>query len=222
MSRGIIWSLLGLGFLLWSFGTALNSSGPANLGLLLLIAGIALLIYGLRPGGILRQEEVIDNWSVLIDHGEGHAEDVFTKTVERIEETNAPNVLVDRRSMAPSFTRGIRDIRRDFVEVTQRGNRHLDPFQMFVNARDYGTNLAVDWYLTYRPPLLQVILMLLFIRTTSTNILGELDLFDQQDLRAYVTNAHHCLLDSVDSVMESLNMDPSKIDRKSRGFLGIS
>ena len=50
----------------------------------------------------------------------------------------------------------------------------------------------------------------------------DLDLFDTQDLRTYVTNAHHCLLDSVDKLMVSLNQDPSKLERKSRGFLGIS
>ena len=36
-----------------------------------------------------------------------------------------------------------------------------------------------------------------------------------------MTNAHHCLLVAVDEVMVSLNQDPSKLDRKSRGFLGI-
>jgi hypothetical protein len=50
----------------------------------------------------------------------------------------------------------------------------------------------------------------------------DLDLFDEQDLRAYVTNAHHCLLEAVNKLMLDLNQDPSKIDRKSRGFLGIS
>jgi hypothetical protein len=52
--------------------------------------------------------------------------------------------------------------------------------------------------------------------------LSDLDLFDQQDLRTYSTNAHHCLLKAVDKLMLDLNQDPSKIERKSRGFLGIS
>jgi len=49
-----------------------------------------------------------------------------------------------------------------------------------------------------------------------------LDFFDEQDLRAYVTNAHKCLQKAVDKLMLEFNQDPSKIDRKSRGFLGIS
>ncbi|MEW6675409.1 MAG: hypothetical protein AB1348_05320, partial [Nitrospirota bacterium] len=49
-----------------------------------------------------------------------------------------------------------------------------------------------------------------------------LDLFDQQDLTAYVTNAHHCLIEAVEKLMLNIGQDPSRIDRKSRGFLGIS
>jgi len=41
-------------------------------------------------------------------------------------------------------------------------------------------------------------------------------------LRAYTTNAHHCLIKAVEKLMTNLNQDTSKIDRKSRGFLGIS
>jgi hypothetical protein len=48
------------------------------------------------------------------------------------------------------------------------------------------------------------------------------DLFDEQDLRAYVTNVHHSLLKAVENLMLSLKQDPSTIDRKSRGFLGVS
>jgi hypothetical protein len=52
--------------------------------------------------------------------------------------------------------------------------------------------------------------------------LRELDLFDLQDLSAYATNCHHSLLKAIEKLMLSLNQDPSKINRKSRGFLGVS
>lgn len=222
MSRGRIWSLIGIGLFFWILGSLFGTGSLKTLGFLFLAGGIGLLVYGLLPGGILRKEEVTDNWSVLIENATGHAEDVFQTTEERLKASKAPNVLITRRRISPSFTRGIRGVARDFLVVTQIGNRRLDPFQMFINARDYGTNLAIDWHLTYRPTLLQLILMLFFIQTTGKNVLGELDLFDQQDLRTYVTNAHHRLLESVDALMESLNQNPSKIDRKPRGFLGIS
>jgi hypothetical protein len=52
--------------------------------------------------------------------------------------------------------------------------------------------------------------------------LDELNLFNKQDLTAYVTCVHHCLLEAVEKLMLGMDQDPSKIDRKTRGFLGIS
>jgi hypothetical protein len=49
-----------------------------------------------------------------------------------------------------------------------------------------------------------------------------LDLFQQQDLNAYAVVVHHCLIKAIEKMMAGLGQDTSKIDRKSRGFLGIS
>jgi hypothetical protein len=76
--------------------------------------------------------------------------------------------------------------------------------------------------MTYRPTFWQIILSLFPYVNVIPKVLSNLDLFDQQDLRAYGTNAHHCLLKAVEKLMINLHQDPSKIDRKSRGFLGIS
>lgn len=143
--------------------------------------------------------------------------------------------------MSPGVIRGLFGTKRDFLVVTETRSRRLKPYQMYINARDYGTNLAVDWYLMYRSGwLVQVLAVLsaipfvglLVLPFTAMAAMGQrarerrggldLDLFYTQDLRTYVTNAHHCLLDSVDKLMVSLNQDPSKLERKSRGFLGIS
>ncbi|MCD6473249.1 hypothetical protein J7K55_09160 [Candidatus Aerophobetes bacterium] len=48
-----------------------------------------------------------------------------------------------------------------------------------------------------------------------------IDIFDQQDLRAYVTVTHHCLLKAVENLMKELGQDSSKIERKSKGFLEV-
>mgnify|MGYP000604337642 CR=1 FL=1 len=106
--------------------------------------------------------------------------------------------------------------------VKDRGGR-LNPYQIFIGARDYGENLDVSWYLTYRPSLLDALICLITLGIISRmRTPEELDLFDLQDLTAYATNCHHSLLKAVENLMLSLNQDPSKIDRKTRGFLGIS
>jgi len=135
--------------------------------------------------------------------------------------------------------------KREFLVVTETKNPRLKPFQMFINARDYGNNLDISWYLTARAsgvqktvsallsiPILNIILLPVLLpflllgglakRVKEKRASLDLDLFDEQDLRAYVTNAHHCLLKAVEKLMVALHQDPSKIERKSQGFLGIS
>ncbi len=117
--------------------------------------------------------------------------------------------------MSPGFFRSILGDRRDFLVTTETGNSRLRPYELFLNARDYGNNLDIAWYLTFRPSFRQAILSLIPFINLLPKGPGDLDLFDQQDLRAYATNAHHSMLKAVDKLMGNLHQDPSTLDRKS-------
>lgn len=185
----------------------------------------------------VKKEEVVDSWSILIGNGKGNAGNIFDNTEKSISQTNVPNVQMEKRGLSPGIIRGLFGAKRDFLIVTETKNPSIKPYQMLINARDYGNNLDVSWYLTYRLSLSQKLVALLSLIPilnlvvapfSLTSMFKEkrgslgLDLFDEQDLRAYVTNVHHCVLGAVDKLVLSLNQDPSKIDRKTRGFLGIS
>jgi hypothetical protein len=190
---------------------------------------------------VVRKEEVVESWSVLIGNGQGRAEEIFSNTNNFIAETNVPNAKIEKRAMASGIIRGLFGAKRDFVVVTETGNPRLKPYQMFIGARDYGNNLDISWYLTHRlrfrkrltawlllVPGVNFFVLPFTLMGGLTSMAKErrggldLDLFDEQDLRAYVTNAHHCLFEAVEKLMTDLHQDSSKIDRKSRGFLGIS
>jgi len=190
---------------------------------------------------IVRKEEVIESWSILIGGGQGRAENVFNDTDNFITQTKAPNVKKERKKLAPGLFRGLFGAKRDFLVVAETSNPRLKPYQMLIGSRDYGNNLDVSWYLTYRLTFWERVLSLLlmipalnFVLLPFAMVKGatrmakegkagmDLDLFDEQDLRAYATNAHHCLIEAVEKLMVDLHQDPSRIDRKSRGFLGIS
>lgn len=219
MSKTSIWALVGFGILFFLFGSLFRNSWMSILALSMIGAGIYL---GFGPDGILRKEQVIDSWGILIENGQGKADDVFEDTEFFIEGSKAPGIEMKRKEMAPGIIRGVLGAKRDFLVVRAKTNLGLNPYQIFVGARDYGNNLDVSWYLTYRPSLLESLLCLIpFVRVTPLS-LADLDLFDQQDLTCYTTNCHHCLLKAVERQMMALGQDPSKIERKSRGFLGIS
>jgi hypothetical protein len=52
--------------------------------------------------------------------------------------------------------------------------------------------------------------------------LSDIDLFDQQDLRAYAANAHHCMIRAVQELMLKLHQDPTTLNRQSKGFFGLN
>lgn len=188
---------------------------------------------------IVRNEQVSEKWQTLIQDAQGNAEKIFTDTENLIKESKAPNVRVARRKISPGMLRGLLGSKRDFLIVTVTGNSNLAPYQMFINARDYGNNLDVAWYLTHRITIKQkVILFLCLVPIINLLVIPfvllqrllqagksgmlELDLFDEQDLTAYVTNAHHCFKEALTKLMGEIGKDTSKIDWKSKGFLGIS
>ncbi|RLG57283.1 MAG: hypothetical protein DRN95_05720, partial [Candidatus Hydrothermarchaeota archaeon] len=88
----------------------------------------------------------------------------------------------------------------------------------YINVRDYGNNLDVSWYLTYKLGFLQSLLYSM----TQSKFEPALNLFEEQDLRSYVTLVHHSILKALEKLMLSLNQDFSKVDRRSKGFLGVS
>jgi hypothetical protein len=215
MSRTEIWALLVFGFFFLLIGIV--SGIFAYLGILLIGAGLYL---GLRPGGILRKEQVLDSWGILIENGLGRFNEVFQDTENFIRESKAPSLATSKEQMSPGIIGSFFGAKRDFLMVKDQQSSMLNPYQVFINARDYGNNLDVSWYLTYRPSLLEAFISL--FRSRSVLALSELDLFEQQDLTAYVTVCHHSTLKAAGKLMLALDQDPSKIDRKSKGFLGIS
>jgi hypothetical protein len=98
----------------------------------------------------------------------------------------------------------------------------MKPYQIYISARPYGINLACEWYMTYKPTPLLAILSLIPYVSLVPQALSDIDLFDQQDLRAYATNAHHCMVRAVSELMVYLNQDPSTLSRESKGFFNVS
>jgi hypothetical protein len=218
MSKPVIWALVVVGFLFFLMGLAV-SKFLLFLGLILLGAGLWL---GLGPDGILRNDQVVDSWGLLIEGAQGRAEEIFRNTDSSIRDSKAPALEMERKAVSPGIIRGLIGVSRDFLVVTGSQNLRMKPYQIYLNARDYGDNLDVSWYLTYKPTLLQAAVSLIPFVSAFPTTLAALDLFDQQDLRAYSTVVHHSTMKSVEKIMLDLHQDPSKVERKSRGFLGIS
>jgi hypothetical protein len=173
---------------------------------------------------MMHEERILEEWAQLIQDGQGKAQDIYREIAKLIEESRAPGISSQmvtvkvQASMKDLFSK--RETERQYLRVL---NENMKDFKFYIGARDYGDNLDISWYLTCEPSLMKHILSSAMTKGESGNALSfALNLFERQDLKSYVTVAHHSVLDAVSNVMKGLGQDPSTIDRKSKGFLGVS
>jgi hypothetical protein len=162
----------------------------------------------------LSRDKVVDQWSTLVQQGAGKDQWVIDKTEQAIKEVAPPGVSCRREVV--SF--GLFGEKRDFLMVT---HQRLREYAMFINARDYGRDLDVSWFLTVNPGFLKRSMSKRLAMGDPNALSMNLDVFAQQDLTAYITVTHHCLQDTLKSLMDDLKQDYSTINRKSKGFLSV-
>jgi len=216
ISAGPVLVILGLILIVVGIPFLLFTPGILGWGVILLIIGLPLA----TTHRVLKQH-VQGEWSYLIEGAKGKAEEIFKATEDFVKKSGVSSITMKRQELIPGFIRGALGRKREFLVVKDRHFR-LKPYQFLLNVIDYGNNLNVAWYLTYRLSIIRAFLMAFPFVNLIPQKIGDLDLFDLQDLKAFNTVCHHSVLQAVEKLILSLNQDPSKIDRKSRGFLGIS
>ncbi|MCP8313114.1 MAG: hypothetical protein H3Z53_01915 [archaeon] len=171
----------------------------------------------------LGEEKILDSWSILIEKAQDKSEEFYNSVMKLVEEEKMPNVKAEMVAAYPpggfkllsAISESARAKGRNYLMIS---NDYLDHYRFFVGAKDYGKNLNVSWYLVCETHFLDA----LFKKPHEKIVYTPVYLFDQEELTAYVTCAHHCVLKAVENIMLNLGQDPSKIDRKSKGFLGVS
>jgi len=164
----------------------------------------------------LKKEKIIDRWSMVVKDGQGKAEEVFKDTGNYIQKSEAPGVKAERVQVRASFLKGVLGEERTFIRVL---NKDLKHYKMYIGVRDYGNNLDLSWYLTFEPGFISRLISRLLGFLSKKTYVPDLDLFQQQDLAAYSTVVHHCFINAIEKITKGTGQ---AIDRKSKGFLGIS
>ena len=180
----------------------------------------------------LLKGQVLDQWSNLLEGCQGLGESVLQAVERNLQAAQAPGVVWKRETVAPGWLKGFMGARRDFLSVT---SPEFKKYIMCVNARDFGNNLNVAWYLALEPPLSLGALILILILTIPlffTPLLylffvglrasRQPNIFDQQDLQAYVTVAHTAVIKAVEQVMRERELDVGRLERRSRAGLAVA
>jgi len=187
----------------------------------------------------IKEKTILERWSVLIDDSSGKGERIFEMVEQGLKEKKTPKVNAVRRMVAPSFFKMIQGKEKPFLVVS---NTYLKGYKMYVGATDYGTQIFVSWYLCLEPnkylkmimalpwwaqlmlfPVVLLIMFGLWLKRKSKAVSPEfMDIFDMEELSAYVSTVHHALIDATGKIAKEVDFDFTKVDTVSRGFLNIS
>jgi len=134
-------------------------------------------------GVTLKDEKIIDRWSMIVESGQGQAEKIYQDTENNIKESKAPGIRIERTKVRPGWLKGLLGKEREYMMVT---NEALRDYRMFIGARDFGDNLDISWFITCEPGFFKKRLSNILTSGASDKALSlNLDIFQQQDLNAY-------------------------------------
>ncbi len=180
----------------------------------------------------------VSSWTTLVPGAEGKGDAIFKAAKESIGKAAAPNLVVEERRVS------VNDLAKRYGErrLLVVENRKILGYYAFVSVMDYGHQLSVSWYLMFQENWFTkfmktavkggviaflanwfvVIMARIFYAARRCTIPELMNIFDAEELTAYTTTVHHAVTGAVEELMGGMNMDFSRVDTRSRGFLNIS
>ncbi len=185
----------------------------------------------------LKETEIVEQWSVLIEGAQGRQQDFYKMIEARLDELEPPTLSVAQEVVFPSLLRRLKGDGKLFLIIK---SKYFDGYVVNVCAQEYGKQLLIAWYLTQRPSKFMqfmsdlpgalvimvypvYLLIMLYDKITKRRVtLDNMDLFDRQELSAFAGTVHHCVVFGSENIADAVGFDFSKVDRKSRGFLNLA
>src|ERR1051325_4292433 len=162
-------------------------------------------------GVTLNDEKLLDSWGVVIEQGAGKEQDLLRTINRYLDASELPGIQAKMVEAKPSMLKGFFGKKRDYLMVNNDG---LKDYRMYVGARDYGRHLDFSWFLTVEPGFFKKAFSAALTSGASTLALTfHLDLFDQQNLRAYVTAVHRCCVkNAMEQFVQELGQSTGNFD----------
>lgn len=198
-----------------------------------IVAAIGLVFIAIcvaqRFPDILRRTQIIEQQTTLIPDCEGMGKTITETTKQLISQMDS-SVEIGYRNVAAGFWQAIFDVSRPFL-VIQSTHPKIRSYRIYIGAIDYGRNLQVVWYVVRKPGCEPESNVPAPIRSTRSAALANwsgnyatarkvgsgLNPFDEMYLQAYITNAHNCLKEAIENLIDGRDSNGEP-----KGFLGIS
>jgi hypothetical protein len=167
----------------------------------------------------LKDEKVLDTWGLVMEGGAGHAAGLLQQVQDLLKFSELPGITWQKVDAQPGMIKGWFGKKREYLMVCSEA---LKDYRMYLGVRDYGKHLDVSWFLTVEPGFFKSAFSAMLAHGNINALSFNLDVFDAQDLRAYVTSVHHCcVIRAVEAVAGKINMDTSKFNWTSKGLLQV-
>lgn len=165
----------------------------------------------------LKEETILNRWSMLVDGAAARGNELLDDIQARLEEARIPGKCewsVDEVESGGFFSK----TKREFLIV------RLDQFpdyRNYIGARSYGSHLDCCRFLTVEPGFLKRQLAQAITGGDDRLLSTPRNLLVEQDLSAWATVVHHCVLDGMKALYTKLGQDPAGIRRETKGFLQV-
>jgi hypothetical protein len=167
----------------------------------------------------LNDQKILDQWGVVLEGGAGKDAAMLQMIQNTLKSSELPGVQWENVNAQPSMLKGWFGNKRAYLMVTSEA---VGDYRMYVGARDYGKHLDVSWFLTVEPGFFKSAFSAMLANGNYQALSFSLDVFKNQDLRAYVTSVHRfCVRKAVEQVAAQIGQDTSGFDWKSKGFLQV-
>lgn len=165
----------------------------------------------------LKEETILNQWSMLVDGAAGKATALLKDIEARLTAARIPGRC--EWSVEEVQTGGfLRKTRREFLIIRLA---QFDDYRTYVGVREYGSFLDLCRFVTVEPGFLKRQLSQAIAPGEDRLLSAPKNILVEQDLYAWVTVVHHCVLDAVRSLLKEVGQDPLGIRRETKGFLQV-
>jgi hypothetical protein len=170
---------------------------PTTIIIVGLLSLLGFILFRKRP------EVVIDQWSMIVAGASGKENRIMEEVEKLLSLAQMPQVQFSRNEIGVGFFAS----KRDFLILR---HDYFKNYRILLGTRAYGSSLDASWFLMFRPRL--------FRRKPS---MENVDLFTQQDLRAFASISLHCMKKALEALCEELQQDQAGLNTSSKGFLSV-
>ena len=170
----------------------------------------------------LKNQNITERWFASIGGANGQSEKILRAFMSRVQEAGIPGIVAEKKNISTGLGAAVKSLFRggggsQMREMIEIKNEAMLGWIIYAGARDYGKQLLVSWYLVVDEKELPHL-----ARAIGGSNIMELDIFKTEELSAFVTIVHESLKSAVNESLKELNLDFTKVDTHTHGFLNIS